>query len=140
MNKSCLLTTALLTLVLLLPALSSAAAQEETMAPARMTIERFVAAQNVENHEPVGVTDIFAAATEKAYAFLEASNISADVLVDFVWYHGDKEMARVPLSIRKGNRWRTYSSKKLAGRTGKWRVEIQDRSGAGLAALDFTVQ
>ncbi len=162
MRKIQLLKTVLLTLVLLLPALSSAVEPEETMEPAQqetmkpaqesmesaqesmesaqMTVERFVASRNVENHEPVGVTETFSADTEKAYAFLEATNISADVKVDFVWYHGDTEMARVPLSIRKGYRWRTYSSKKLAGRTGNWRVEIQDQSGKSLASLEFTVE
>lgn len=163
MRKLQLLKTALLTLVLLLPALSSAAEPEEMMEPARqesmepaqqetikpaqesmesaqMTVERFVTSRNVENHEPVGVTDTFSADAEKAYAFLEATDISADVQVDFVWYHDETEIARVPLSIRKGYRWRTYSSKKLAGRTGKWRVEIQDQSGKSLSSLEFTVE
>jgi len=108
--------------------------------PANMTISRFVTCQAVENHEPTGITNTFPADTEKAYAFLEATKISADVKVEFVWLHNDKETARVPVSIREGSRWRTYSSKKLAGRTGKWQVEIQDQTGAVLASLDFTVE
>jgi hypothetical protein len=113
---------------------------ETQMDQAKMTISRFVASRSVENREPVGITNAFTADTEKAYAFLEATDISADVKVDFVWYHDDNEAARVPLSIKKSSRWRTYSSKKLGGRTGSWRVEIQDQSGTVLASIDFTVE
>jgi hypothetical protein len=128
----------LLTLLLLLPALSSAMAQEEEAA--MMTINRFLSCQAVDDHEPTGVTDTFPAATEKVYAYLEATKISADVEVSFVWYHENREMARVPLTIRQGNRWRTYASKKVAGRTGGWRVDIQDATAAVLASLNFTVK
>jgi hypothetical protein len=49
-------------------------------------------------------------------------------------------VARVPLTIRQGNRWRTYASKKMAGRPGAWRVEIQDAKAAVLATLNFSVK
>ena len=138
MTKIQLLKTVLLTFLLLLPAFSSAGAQEKESAT--MTITRFLTCQTVENREPVEVTNTFSDSTGKAYAYLEAAGISGDVEVSFVWYHGDKEVARVPLSIRQGNRWRTYSSKKLAGRTGAWRVEIQDNNSNALASLNFTVE
>ena len=132
--------------ILLVPAFTSAIA-EEAVAPsaiddasAVMTINRFVACQAVEEREPVGTTETFAAGTETAYVFLEAASISADVQVSFVWTHESKEVARVPLTIRQGNRWRTYSTKKLAGRSGGWRVEVQDAKEAVLASLDFTVE
>lgn len=149
MTKIQVLRTMLMTSLLLLPALSSAIAQEEPATsseiakeaePALMTINRFLACQAVEDHEPVGTTDTFAAGTEAAYAYLEATGISADVAISFVWYHGGNEVARVPLSVRQGSRWRTYSSKKLAGRAGAWRVEIQDSASAVLASVDFTVE
>jgi hypothetical protein len=128
----------LLTALLLLPALSNAMAQEDETA--LMTINRFLACQAVAEHEPTGVTDTFPADTEKVYAYLEATKISADVQVSFVWYHEDSEVARVPLTIRQGNRWRTYASKKMAGRPGAWRVEIQDAKAAVLATLNFSVK
>jgi hypothetical protein len=170
MRNTNILKIALLTVFLTLPAFSGATAQEpeamtpessaaQEMAPeaqeaapeareaaqekesaAQMTINRFLICQDVKDHEPVGVTTTFPAGTEQAYAFLEATDISADVRVEFVWYHNDNETARVPLSIRKGYRWRTNSSKKLAGRGGKWKVEIQDQTGAVLASRDFTVE
>ena len=138
MTKIQLLRTMLLTSLLLLPALSNAIALEGESA--LMTINRFLICQAVEDREPAGTTDTLTTGTEKAYAYLEATGISADVEISFVWYHGSNEVARVPLSIRQGNRWRTYSSKKLAGRTGAWRVEIQDSASAVLASVDFTVE
>lgn len=132
-----LLRTVVLTILLLLPALSNALAQEES---AQITIKRFLTSTAVEDREPVGATDTFTADALKAYAYLEATGISADVEISFVWYHGDTEVARVPLSIRKGNRWRTYSSKKLAGRSGAWRVDIQDSTATVLASINFTVE
>ena len=138
MRKRHLLKTVLLTCLLLLPALSGAAAQEEEST--LITINRFLTCQGVEDREPAGATTSFAAGTEKAYAYLEATGISSDVEVSFVWFHENQEVARVPLSIRQGNRWRTYASKKLTGRTGAWRVEIQDATATILAAVDFTVE
>ena len=146
MKKSSILKMLAITAILLLPAFANATAEEPAAttgnddASAVMTINRFVACQAVEEREPVGATDTFAATTETAYAFLEATSISADVQVSFVWLHEGKEVARVPLTIRQGNRWRTYSSKKLAGRPGSWRVEVQDAKEATLASLDFTVE
>jgi hypothetical protein len=118
----------------------AATTNDSDKASAVMTINRFVACQAVEEREPVGTTDTFAAGTETAYAYLEATSISADVQVSFVWIHEEKEVARVALTIRQGNRWRTYSSKKLAGRSGSWRVEVQDAKEAVLASVDFTVE
>ena len=132
--------------ILILAPFSNAIAEETAAtngsdeASAVMTINRFVACQAVEEREPVGATNTFAAGTETAYAYLEAASISADVQVSFVWIHEGKEVARVPLTIRQGNRWRTYSSKKLAGRPGSWRVEMQDAKEAVLASVDFTVE
>ena len=70
---------------------------------------------------------------------MEANDISADVTLDFVWFFEGEETARVTLNVRQGGRWRTYSSKKLGGRAGAWRVEVQDPSGATLASIGFTV-
>ena len=138
MTKIQFLKTMLLTALFLLPAFSGAVAEEE--GSALMTINRFLTCQAVEDREPVGASETFPADTEKVYAYLEATGISADVAISFVWYHGNDEVARVPLSIKQGSRWRTYSSKKLAGRTGAWRIEIQDSAAAVLASVDFTVE
>jgi len=107
---------------------------------ASMTIKRFVICNAIEDREPVGITNNFVAGSEKAYAFLEATDISSDVEISFVWIYENSEVARITLPIRQGSRWRTNSSKKLAGRAGAWRVEIQDATATVLSSLEFTVE
>ncbi|GBD97273.1 MAG TPA: DUF2914 domain-containing protein [Nitrospirae bacterium] len=103
-------------------------------------IERLVIAGSIDNREPVGVVNVFASSTEKVYCFLEAGNIEENTTVSFVWYYGEKEVARIELPLKQGSRWRTYSSKKLGGRTGDWKVELQDAGGAVLETVEFRVE
>lgn len=117
--------------------------EQETMqaVPApTFTVARFVVAGSIENLEPVGSVNAFAAATEKVYGFLEARDIAEDTTVSFVWIYGGTETATVELPLRKGQRWRTYSSKNIGSRTGTWRVELKDAAGAVVQAIDFTVE
>jgi hypothetical protein len=114
-----------------------AGAQESILV---FTVERLVIAGSVENREPVGVVDAFASTTEKVYCFLEARDITKDANINFIWYHGDEEMARIELPLRQGPRWRTYSSKKIAGLKGNWKVELQDEGGTVLQAVEFMVE
>ena len=103
-------------------------------------IGRLVIAGSIDNREPVGVVNVFASSTEKVYCFLEAGEIEEDTTVSFVWYYGEKETARVEVPLKQGSRWRTYSSKKLGGRTGDWKVELQDAGGAVLETVEFRVE
>jgi hypothetical protein len=104
------------------------------------TIARLLIAGSIENSEPVGIVNAFASSTEKVYCFLEARDIQEDSAVSFVWYHSDSEVARVPLQLKQGQRWRTWSSKRLGGRTGTWRVELQDAEGNVLETVEFLVE
>ncbi len=119
----------------LLGAAGSVAMAAET---ASFDVNRLVVCEKVQDREPVGISDSFPAGTEKVYAFLEATHVSADTTVDFVWFHGGQELARVSVGLGQGGRWRTYTSKNLYGLTGSWRVEVQDASGnvVGRSAFD----
>ncbi len=121
--------------------LGETAAQEsiQESAPA-FTVGRLVIAGSIEDREPVGIVNVFASATEKVYCFLEAQDIAEDTSVTFVWYFGEKEMAKVELPLSQGSRWRTYSSKRLAGLKGDWKVELQDAAGAVLQTVEFKVE
>jgi len=103
-------------------------------------IKRMVMSENIIDKEPGSISQTFTAVTEKAYCFIEAVQIEEDTSVSFVWYYQDREMARVSLPLKKGNRWRTYSSKKLAGLKGDWKVELQDSFGIVLHSVSFQVQ
>ena len=113
---------------------------EQAVDESIFTIYRMMIAGSVEDREPVGVVDAFAASTDRVYCFLEARKISEDYPVTFVWYHGEKKMAGVELTLRQGSRWRTYSSKRLGGLTGDWKVELQDSEGTVLHTVGFTVE
>ena len=104
------------------------------------TISGLSIAGSIENLEPVGVVDIFAASTEKVYCFLEAASIKKDTTVTFAWYHQEKRMAIVNLPLKKGAKWRTYSSKRLGGLKGEWKVELQDADLNVLQTIRFTVE
>ena len=103
-------------------------------------IKRMVMCESVTDKEPVAVGETFSADAEKVYCFLEAGNIEYDTLVNFVWYFENKEMARVSLPLTKGKRWRTFSSKKLAGLKGNWKVELLESSGIVLNSVSFRIQ
>jgi hypothetical protein len=103
-------------------------------------IKRLVIAGSIDNREPVGIVNAFSSSTEKVYCYLEASDISEDTFVSFAWYHGEQETAIVKLPIMKSKKWRTYSSKKLGGRTGDWRVDLRDENNTVLETASFTVE
>jgi hypothetical protein len=103
------------------------------------TIARLVVGTGVENHEPVGVSDIFPPNTEKVYCFLEAVDIVKDTEVSFVWYYGQNELLKFNLPLKKGSRWRTFAFKNLYGQKGDWRIEMRDAEGKPLKEVKFKV-
>jgi len=111
-----------------------------TMDDPGFTINRMVVSKDVVDKEPVGIGDFFSAATEELYCFLEASNIEQDMLISFVWFWSSQEMAKITLPLQEGGRWRTYSTKKLVGLKGQWKVELQDASGVVHNSVSFTVE
>lgn len=136
-----LLLVAILTLFMAQFNLKSFATEGEVAADtAGFNIARLVIAGSVEDLEPVGVVNAFSSSTEKVYCFLEARDIVDDTEISLLWYHEGTNKAVVTLSLRKGARWRTYSSKKLGGLTGSWTVELQANDGNVLETVTFTVE
>ena len=104
------------------------------------TVARLVVGTAVENREPVGVAETFPATTEKVYCFLEAAEISKDTEVSFVWFLGDKEMAKTNLPLTMGPKWRTFANKTIGGMKGDWKVEIRDANGNLVKDVKFKVE
>ena len=115
---------------------SFSAAEEASL----FQIKRLVIAGSIENKEPVGIVNAFSSSTEKVYCFLEAGDVLEDTTASFIWFHGEQEAAAVKLPLMKSKKWRTYSSKKLGGRTGDWRVELRDENDMVLETVSFTVE
>jgi Protein of unknown function (DUF2914) len=105
-----------------------------------LTIARLVVGTGVENLEPAGVAESFPTSTEKVYCFLEATNITQDTEVSFVWFHGQSELLKFNLPLVKGPKWRTFAFKNLYGQKGDWRVEIRDAEGKPLKEVKFKVE
>ncbi len=103
-------------------------------------VGRVVLSKAISEREPVGITTNFDLDDEKAYCFLEAVDIEKNTHVVFIWYYQDKKTARIELPLHKGNRWRTYSSKKFGIRKGDWRVDVKDSAGMVVESLSFTVK
>ena len=57
-----------------------------------------------------------------------------------VWTYQGNEVAEVPLRVGKSSRWRTYSSKNLAGLAGEWQVAVRNEAGDVLTTTAFKVQ
>jgi hypothetical protein len=104
------------------------------------TIARLVVGTGVEDKEPVGVAETFPEATEKVYCFLEATEITKDTEVSFVWWHGGKEIHKIALPLQTGPRWRTFAYKNIGGMKGDWKVEIRDSGGNLVQEVAFKVE
>ena len=100
-------------------------------------VTRAVVAAGIEDREPVGETDRFAADVERVYFFTEFEGDFPESQFEHVWLLEGEEQARVSLSAR-GPRWRTWSSKAMIPEwEGEWTVRVVDADGRELASATF---
>ncbi len=104
------------------------------------SVARLVVCEDVQDRSPVNVMEVFPAGTQTVFCFLEAREIPEATEVTMVWYFEEQEVARVPLSIGQGARWRTYASKKTMGQKGNWKVYLQDSTDNTLASVQFALE
>jgi hypothetical protein len=126
---------AMTAVVLVMTAGGAAGAQE-----VGFQVARLVVAGGIDQREPVGVAETFGAGQEAVYCFLEAREIVAHTEVVFVWYHGDREAAVIPVRLVAGPRWRTFTHKQVSGLRGNWKVYLQDGRGQVVGSVDFVVE
>lgn len=95
---------------------------------------------SVEDRAPVGADTTFSSNVGQLYCFTHFTGSEDTTSVSHIWYHKDKEMAKVELNVRSKN-WRTWSSKRIVSDwTGKWRVEVVAANGDLLGAKDFHIK
>lgn len=104
------------------------------------SVARLVVCENVQDRSPVNVMEVFPEGMQTVFCFLEARDIPEATEVAMVWYFEEQEVARVPLSIGQGARWRTYTSKKTMGQKGNWKVYLQDSTDNTLASVQFDIE
>jgi len=126
-------TTFLASLGLVLLACSAVTAQEAD----KITVERIAICTAVVDREPQGESTEFAATVETLCCFTTLNGPAGKIT--HVWYHGDKERAKINLTKGKAGRWRTHSNKKMAPEwQGQWRVDVLDEHGHVLKSAAFT--
>jgi hypothetical protein len=99
----------------------NAAAQQKPELP---TVQKAVICERVENHVPKGIRQIYPSSVGTLCCFTRLTDIPSEGTIHHIWYHGNREMAKVELSISPPQ-WRTYSSKIIVpGWKGSWKVDV----------------
>lgn len=123
----------------LVTTLPLAAQEAEKASEATIRVSEAVVATGVEDREPVGAGQAFAADVGKLYFYTIFEGDFGEAQVEHVWLRDGDEVARVPLTIR-GPRWRTWSSKTIPSDwTGRWVVQVVDSAGEVLGSAEFVV-
>ena len=117
---------------------SMAIAQEAQQAGAMAPAAEAQVGTAVADRALTGAAEAFPAGTEKVFCFARISNVPTGGEVEFVWYKGDAEQARVKHTIN-GSPWRTWSSKNLgADGAGDWRCDVV-HDGKVIQSVKFKV-
>ena len=86
-----------------------------------------------------GAAESFPASTGKLFCFARISNVPVDGQVEFAWFKGDAEQARVQQTVRSSP-YRTWSSKNIgADAAGDWRCDIM-HDGKVIQSVKFKVE
>jgi hypothetical protein len=86
-----------------------------------------------------GSTRSFGPEVELVYFLTRVDGSTGEAFVTHVWTFEGNEVRRVKLPVRTSS-YRTWSSKRVKGLPGKWRVEILDPVGRSLGVVDFAVE
>ncbi len=103
-------------------------------------ISRMVISAGVMERTPLDMGTSFPASQEKVYCFLEFKDVEKETTVNVVWTFGQKEMDKIPLTIKPSPRYRTWATKTIYGMKGKWKVDVLDDKGNLLKSTEFIVQ
>ena len=76
---------------------------------------------------------------ESVSCLSKVDGATGEAFVSHVWTFEGKEVRRVKLPI-KTTSFRTWSSKRVKGLPGKWRVEVFDPLDRSIGVVDFTVE
>ena len=103
---------------------TSAVAQQQAGAAAPAPSAEAAVGTAVAERTLQGAAESFAAGTERVYCFARVTNVPVDGEIEFVWYKGETEVARVKQTV-KSSPYRTWSSKAIgADGAGDWRCDV----------------
>jgi hypothetical protein len=105
-----------------------------------LKVEKIACGTDVIKRELQGEDTVFAETTEKVYCWSLITGGAEGVKVNFVWYHNEKELVRVPIAVNYP-RARVWAYKSMfAGWKGDWKVEVVDANNQVLGATAFKIQ
>jgi hypothetical protein len=103
---------------------TTAAAQQQAGTAAAAPMAEAAVGTAVAERALQGAGESFPAGTERVYCFARVTNVPVDGELEFVWYKGETEVARVKQTV-KSSPYRTWSSKTLgADGAGDWRCDV----------------
>ena len=115
-----------------------AAAQQQS--GSSLSVAEAVVTTAVQDRQPAEEVSSVPADVGRVFLWTRITGAEGEVDVVHVWYHGDEEMARVPVRVASPD-WRTWTSKRILPHwTGAWRVEVQGPGGQVLETVSFQVQ
>ena len=86
-----------------------------------------------------GAATAFRPGVESVAFFTRVDGATGDGFVEHVWKRDGKEVRRARVPIKAGS-YRAWTTKRIAGQTGNWNVEILDPVGRSLGHLTFVVE
>jgi len=105
-----------------------------------LKITEMAFSEKVENHKPVKADTSFSYSVGKICCFTKVEGAKDTTQISHIWYHDDKQMAKVDLSIRSSY-WRTWSSKQiLKSWIGNWRVDVVNAAGDVIKSKGFVIK
>lgn len=112
----------------------------EAPAASDLRVVSIAAGTGVEDRRLVGEGTRFEADGSHVWVHVAIANRGAPSAITMVWFLEDEEIWQMDLKVGKSPRWRTWSRSKMGlHRTGQWRVEVRDPSGAVIGETRFDV-
>jgi hypothetical protein len=113
--------------------------QARSVETGRLTLEKAVMCEQIEDGAPVNETVVFSLTARRAICFTSFSAVPGNIILHHNWYMRDRLRASVRLRLQPPQ-WDTYSSIPLKETDkGPWRVEIIDPNDNVLQVLRFSI-
>jgi hypothetical protein len=104
-----------------------------------ITVTEIVITSKIVKGKPIDSIKRLSSSTDKnLYCFTRTvAPAGTDSNIKHIWFKGEEKTGEFTLPV-KGEKWRTYSKKRIPqGLAGEWRVEVIDSSGKLLKTVKF---
>jgi Protein of unknown function (DUF2914) len=107
--------------------------------PSPLKVSEMRVCQEIVDRQCRGAGTTFRSRVESVAFYTRVEGATGDGFVEHVWKREGKEVRRARVSIKAGS-YRAWTTKRIAGQSGSWKVEILDPVGRSLGQLDFVVE